>query len=776
MPVHDVNFIYSYLKHSGKRDAVRVDYAKKLAEPDFYSTKFIRSHVEKNISELAAREAEARAKFQNQNVHFYSYSKFVAHWYDKTLLHYSDAHPTEFVFGKLAEEILENLGLENDVRPTALGEKGVVPFYKSIDAALGLDACSTPIYLGNREVSFEEYFRRYCDAYDEIGKQELFGYVSRNVTKAVVTNHKTGTLLMQGILADYCSRYHLRLLDLNHYLIANENKVDPEFDFQQYDFIFATHAQHFEKLVNAVPNLRYRAIHLIRNPYEIIMSGVRYHQITDEEWCNKKIFVADKYGRCGFRRIAAYDVDASGQAGDYSYREIMNSLPADDKIEFEIRHHASTFGTIGAIARFLKRFRYDGNVATVRLEGIATDKCINGVFEFLALNEDFREHYRSKVGARTWLGKHVTNADGKDTYKSSFNDKLYHVFAAASGFSVLHDFGYRLDSAEQEYFTVAEEPADPVSIEATESPTSADGVPIIPTLGSADEVSAVGDKLLALGKLDLAREAFERVLALDDSRVSTLGRLADICIRLKQPEDALVFYERVGTLVEVKPAWAEIGVANAYRALKQKSVDEACAVAENLLALGKLDLAREAFERALALDDSRVSTLGRLGDICLRLKQPEDALVFYERVGTLSDVKPAWAEIGVANAYRALKQKSVDEACAVGENSLVLGKLELAKEAFERALALDDSRVSTLGRLGDICIRLKQPEDALVFYERAGKLMEVKPAWVYIGLANAYQALMQKEAAIMNLRLALPLIQDPSLVRSRLKTLESAGS
>ena len=130
---------------------------------------------------------------------------------------------------------------------------------------------------------------------------------------------------MQSILRDDCSEYRLRLLELNHHLLANQDRVDPEFDFQGCDFIFITHAQHFEKLVDAVPNLRYRVIHLISNLYEIIMSGVRYHQITDEGWRNRRIFVADKQGRCGFRQIAAYNVDASGQVGDYSYRQIMNS-------------------------------------------------------------------------------------------------------------------------------------------------------------------------------------------------------------------------------------------------------------------------------------------------------------------------------------------------------------------------------------------------------------------------------------------------------------------
>jgi len=576
MPVHDINFIYSYLRHEGNRDAVRADYVAKLDDPDFYSVQFVRGGVEKCISELSMREAESRQKFKGENIQFYSYSKFVAEWYDKTLLHYSDAHPTEFVFRKLASEILEGLGLDDDQGPIALSEKGVVPFYKSIDVALGIDACSTPIYLGNREVSFDEYFRRYCDAYDKIDRRELFGYVSRNVTKVVVTNHKTGTLLMQGVLRDYCARYRLRLLELNHHLIAHQDQIDPEFDFQQYDVIFVTHAQHFERLIDAVPNLRYRAIHLIRNPYEIIMSGVRYHQITDETWCNKKLFVADDHGACGFKRIAAYNVDASDQLGDYTYREIMNLLSDTEKVEFEIRNHASTFGTIISIQRFLQRFRDDGNVANVRLEDIGIGNCANYVFSFLALNDDFIEHYQSKVGVKAWLGRHVTNMDGGSTYESAFNDRLYSLFASEFGPSVLHDFGYAPDSLPPVYMMQREEPTKPVhesdDASASEAQSTKDGIdiPVIPDQGGADELFRVGDKLLSLSKLALAKEAFRRALAVNGSQVSTLGRLGDVCVRLKEYEEAIGYYDRIGTLVEVKPAWLYVGLANAYESLRQK--------------------------------------------------------------------------------------------------------------------------------------------------------------------------------------------------------------
>lgn len=568
MPVHDVNFIYSYLKHHGERESVSADYAKKLSDPAFYSVEFIRDHVAENIAELEAREVEASEKFKSDNVRFFPYSGFVAEWHDKILLHYSDAHPTEFVFDKFAEKILDFLGLENDLKAVVVAEKGVLPFYRSIDLVLGIDACATPIYLNNREVTFDEYFTQYSDEYDKIGARALFGYVSRNVTKVVVTNHKTGTLLMESILREYCARYNLRLLEMNDHLATNNARfglnlddMDPEFNYQAYDFIFITNSQHFERLVKASPNLRYRVIHLIRNPYEIIMSGVRYHQITDEQWCNKKLFVADARGTCGFKRIAQYDADVNGLAGECSYRDIMRLLPDDQKIEFEIRNHGSTFGTINCIASFLKRFRTDGNVSTVRLEDIATEECINHVFEFLSLNEDFLESYRSKVSSRGWLGRHVTNTDGKDTHQRAFSERMYDLFAAEFGSSVADDFGYGGNSPPPKYSAVTQESSAGVSA----------GFPAdVTDKAKADELYELGDTLLESGELNAAREAFEGSLRLDGNRLGTLGRLGDVNVQLRRYQEALGYYGRIGRLVDVVPVWVNIGLANAYEALGQR--------------------------------------------------------------------------------------------------------------------------------------------------------------------------------------------------------------
>jgi hypothetical protein len=270
----------------------------------------------------------------------------------------------------------------------------------------------------------------------------------KNITKVVVTNHKTGTQLMQAILREYCAKYRLRLLQLDQHLKSNKGRIDPAIDFQGYDFIFVTHAQHFEKLVDAVPNLSYKAVHLIRNPYEIVMSGVRYHQVTDEAWCNSKRFVADEKENGGFRKIAPHE------KGEYSYREIMNALPYAGKIAFEIRQQAMPSGTIVCIEHFLKRFRHHDNVTSIRLEDIGAAECVTHVFKFLDLNEEFADHYRSKVGSKKWLRGHITNPDVKDTYESAFNEELYDLFASAFGSSILRDFGYSADSPLPEYFAL----------------------------------------------------------------------------------------------------------------------------------------------------------------------------------------------------------------------------------------------------------------------------------------------------------------------------------
>jgi tetratricopeptide (TPR) repeat protein len=692
MPIHDVNMIYSFVKHRGNRDAAKSDFVQKLLDENFYKKKFLLDNVRKNIENLAHREKAAAAAYPGANIRHFAYSTFLEAHHDKALTHYSDAHPTEYVFTELAKIVLADLGIEDDLTPPVLGEKGVLPFYHSVGRQFGFDAVSQPIMVNNREVNLNEFFDLYGDAYDKIEADELFGYISGHVVKVIVTNHKTGTMLMAGIIRKYCEMFNLRLLELNAHFISHDGEIDTTVDFQAYDVIFVNHAQHFEHLITAVPYLRYRAVHLIRNPFEIIMSGVRYHQKTDEVWCNLKLFVKSPSGICGFERVAAYNAEATAQVGDYTYREIMNLLSEHERIEFEIGNHVAAFGTIPKILNLMRRFRGDANLSTIRLEDIATPDCIAHVFKFLNLNEAFLPIYTEMVGGKEWLGRHVTNRDGGITYLAEFDDALFALFAREFGDTILKELGYATAEAPSlagnENTNVA--PVQPGRLDGAQAYASA--------------LYKRADRVLSEGRLEEARELLERSLELMPDALSTLGRLGDICVRTGAHEDAVAYYERLEALPIDKPEWAASGLATARRALREA------------------ELSLQAAKPAAAKND----------------------------------------DITAATLY------------AQAEKQLGLGQLEEAKLSFQQALALAPEDASTLGRLGDLCVRTGVHDEAIAYYRRLEALPMAKPAWLYIGLANAQQALAQKAEAAASLRKALSLGAPADALGPRLAALEQA--
>lgn len=560
-PIHDINMIYSFVKHGGDRPKAKDDYRSKLRDENFYKPSMLADNIKKNLDELDRREKSARSQYSKSNIEHFSYSAFLAEHYDKALTHYSDAHPSEYVFTKLAEIVLAEMGIDNDLAPPPLGEKGMVPLYESVGRYLGFDAVAQPIFVNNRQVSFDEFCKLYFDAYDKIESDELVGYIFNHVTRVVVANHKTDSARMFEIFSEYCQKFNLKFLDLNAHLAANDDAIDTALDFQSYDFIFITRGQHFEQLIQAVPYLRYRAIQLIRNPFEIIMSGVRDHQVTDESWCLKKLFVADSDGFCGFRQIAPYDVGPEKQLGEYSYQDIMNMLPAREKVEFEIRNHSSALGTIPGILGLLSFFRDDRNVSTVHSEDIASPESIAHVFKFLSLREEFLDAYTAKVGGKEWLGKHVTNLDGGATYLDSFDQKLFQLFEQEFGPDTLGKFGYA-PNAQHSQPMKAENVYPQSVIEDAFERKRADK--------TASDLFAEGDKLLSERKIQEAKALFLQSLELSPRDFGTLGRLGDVCVRLGQHEEAIGFYKRIEALPISKPVWLYIGLANAYESLKQR--------------------------------------------------------------------------------------------------------------------------------------------------------------------------------------------------------------
>jgi len=150
--------------------------------------------------------------------------------------------------------------------------------------------------------------------------KKIYGYTemsNRRIKAIIGSYHKTGSVIFSDIFKTY----------------------------QQHDksFIYADY-NHF----NSVPDdaiSKKKCVVLIRHPYEMIMSGMRYHQIADEGWCTTdtgRLPVIRKDSQKGWKRFGQRNFNGAppkGELGKCSYKEYINSLKTrDEKIMFELHN------------------------------------------------------------------------------------------------------------------------------------------------------------------------------------------------------------------------------------------------------------------------------------------------------------------------------------------------------------------------------------------------------------------------------------------------------
>ncbi|MGR8933322.1 MAG: WcbI family polysaccharide biosynthesis putative acetyltransferase [Gammaproteobacteria bacterium] len=440
MPIHDTNLIYLYMKHDGDREGIYKEYQQILAADNYYSQKIIEEGIAASITELEKKENSAIEKYKSFAPQFIRYSEIVKSNFRKSLLCYSDSHPTEDAFVLCGDKILEVLGLSSTIQKQKLKELGVLPFYKSVEKILDFEITKTDIVINNHRCDLTAFVDRYCNAYDKYEKRDLKKFIDTDITKVIVTNHKTGTILFKSILEEYCQNSNDSYLDFTQYLFRNKESIDPDYDFNKHKVIFIAHVQHFARLIKTVPGFKYRAVHVIRHPYEILMSGVRYHQVTNEAWCNKKVFIKKDEG---FEKIINFNVDNALCNADYSYKDIMLNEDMDGKIMFELKQHKTTFGTINSIYDFLVRHKKDHNIMTVKLEFLDDENTIKEMLAFLNFDESYFDLFNRRINNKELLAHHVTNkADDKYTYKVYFKPEHYKAVLETFGNDLLEVFDY----------------------------------------------------------------------------------------------------------------------------------------------------------------------------------------------------------------------------------------------------------------------------------------------------------------------------------------------
>jgi len=167
-----------------------------------------------------------------------------------------------------------------------------------------------------------------------------------------------------------------------------------------------------------------KGIHLTRNPYEVVVSGYRYHLKTREKWCQ---------------------TSKRKKLGGKTYKEYLNALSPDEGITFEMIHAA--YNTIGNMYRWDYT---DERFLNLQLEEFLEDfdRALEKVLRFLSFDEAavlalLQQCQKFKKGVDTDKGGHITNRSSEVyTYRKYFRPHHYRLFNLLFPDDIMQKLGY----------------------------------------------------------------------------------------------------------------------------------------------------------------------------------------------------------------------------------------------------------------------------------------------------------------------------------------------
>ncbi len=190
--------------------------------------------------------------------------------------------------------------------------------------------------------------------------------------------HKTGTVLFRNIFEKY-------------------KESDNNFNY--------TFNMHFNSVSNNVIK-KTKCLVIIRHPYEIIMSGVRYHQITNKKWCH----------------IPRKDLNGK------TYQSYIKSLTNDKKILFEIQKCSGS--NINRIYNDVKNRNFNNNIFFLKIEDLYIKENIPTICTKI------NDHFNNKINVNKLIqcfyfcldkSYHRTHNINEYTFNKHFKKKHYAV-------------------------------------------------------------------------------------------------------------------------------------------------------------------------------------------------------------------------------------------------------------------------------------------------------------------------------------------------------------
>lgn len=170
----------------------------------------------------------------------------------------------------------------------------------------------------------------------------------------------------------------------------------------------------------------------------------------------------------------------------------------------------------------------------------------------------------------------------------------------------------------------------------------------------------------------------------------------------EDPKDYTTLYERGAqyfALSMYDNALSDIVKAIEYTPVKEQQmlVQEYSLLADICIELKQYPQALKAVEQALAINPDNYTNLYKKGNICLYLKQPQEAYRAF-------------------SSMQRLRSRSQEAYFGMAKANAMMGKTAEAEELMKEAEAADPSNYITYCRLGDLCMDLNDHDKAAVNY------------------------------------------------------------
>ena len=251
----------------------------------------------------------------------------------------------------------------------------------------------------------------------------------------------------------------------------------------------------------------------------------------------------------------------------------------------------------------------------------------------------------------------------------------------------------------------------------------------------------LGDVYRKLKNFPRAIKYYEEVLALDPHNVFALRGMGNAYRGMQQPEKSLIYWDRYlqcnrydsHVMVRMADSYKKLGKFDEALRLYNKAMEIGGNEKYTCLGLGTLkyklgddDAALACFEKYLVFDDTNVAVLTMMGNICQRRKQFQRAAGFF-RKAIERDPDNAFALYGLGNCARGMRDfagavrywsrvlelepDNQNLYARVGDAQLALGETELARENYEKSLAIGFDPYALLG-LANVHLRRQEYEEA----------------------------------------------------------------